>query len=318
MCPPSYYVIENSEGGITLKEGSVRQYFPGSNSCEGFYSLWDNNINNLEKLIILKGGPGTGKSTLLSYLSHELIARGHNTELLWCSSDADSLDGVVFRDIGVGVVDGTAPHLRDPIYPGIVDKIVNLGSFWDEKQLKASRSEIMNLTDQNRELFRKTYAMMGQAKKYHDQLEQLYIEGMDWSAVDQMTSQLINDFFSSYPNKTISINQEIHRFAGASTPQGPVNYLDELLAGATRRFIVKGRAGTGKSTMTKKIAKAAGEKGFAVEYYHCSFDPKSIDNIYIPELGICMIDGTPPHEKQPGPDDTVIDMFKFVSGKVYR
>jgi hypothetical protein len=302
-----------------LKKGSVRQYFPGSNSCEGFYSLWDYNVNNLEKLIILKGGPGTGKSTFLSYVTKEMTARGHNTELLWCSSDADSLDGVIFRDIGIGIVDGTAPHLRDPKYPGVVDKLVNLGNFWNEELLLESRTDIINLTDQNKELYRKTYAKMKEAKEYHDKLEQLYMEGMNWSAIDKMTDQLINDFFGAYPdNKDGGLVQEIRRFAGASTPQGPVNYLDELLSGATRKFILKGRAGTGKSTLTKKIAQAANEKGFTVEYYHCSFDPHSIDNIYIPKLGICLIDGTPPHEKDPGPDDTVLDMFKFMSEKVYR
>lgn len=302
-----------------MKKGSVRQYFPGSNSCEGFCSLWDNNVNNLNKLIILKGGPGTGKSTLLSYLADEMTSRGYNTELLWCSSDADSLDGVIFRDIGVGVIDGTAPHLRDPLYPGVVDKIVNLGDFWDEEKLAANRTEIIELTKQNRELFGQTYAKMKQAKQYHDQLEQLYIEGMDWTAVNEMTAQLIEDLFGTSSENKNNINvRETHRFAGASTPQGPVNYLDELLAEATKRFIVKGRAGTGKSTMTKKIARAAVENGFDVEYYHCSFDPQSIDNIFLPQLGVCLIDGTPPHEKSPGPDDAVIDMFKFVSEDVYQ
>lgn len=302
-----------------MKKGSVRQYFPGSNSCEGFYSLWDNNVNNLEKLIILKGGPGTGKSTLLSYLADEMTSRGYNTELLWCSSDADSLDGVVFRDIGAGVIDGTAPHVRDPIFPGVVDKIVNLGEFWNEEKLSANCQEIIELTKQNRELFVQTYAMMKQAKQYHDQLEQLYIEGMDWPAVDEMSAQLIQDLFGTdSENKSNITVRQTHRFAGASTPQGPVNYLDELLASATKRFIVKGRAGTGKSTMTKKIARAAVENGYDVEYYHCSFDPQSIDNIFLPQLGVCLIDGTSPHEKSPGPGDTVIDMFKFVSENVYR
>lgn len=295
---------------------SIQQYFPGGNTCQGFYSLWDSNIYDLEKLIILKGGPGTGKSTLLSYLAQVMGEKGFNTELLWCSSDAESLDGVVFRDISLGIIDGTAPHLRDPRYPGVVDKIINLGDCWNEKKLLPYKKDIIKATDLNRQLYGKTYEKMALAKKYHDDLEHLYIEGMNWSAVNDMTAKLVHELLDSFPNKKDGI--ERHRFAGASTPQGPVNYLDELLAEATNRYIMKGRAGTGKSTLTKKIAQAAREKGLNVEYYHCSFDPQSVDNIYMPQLGFCIIDGTAPHEKEAGPQDQVIDMFDFMDPQVYQ
>lgn len=297
-------------------KGKLRQYFPGSNSSQGFYSLWDSNINDLERLIIIKGGPGTGKSSLMRKIADSMIDLGHDTEFLWCSSDAESLDGVVFRNISLGIVDGTAPHTRDPRYPGVVDKIINLGDYWNEKILLEKKSKIIHLTNLNKDLFAQTYRIMALAKKYHDDLEGLYIAGMDWEKVDVMTQDLISQFFEGYPDKNGGI--ERHRFAGASTPQGPVNYLDELLADAKSSYIIKGRAGTGKSTMTKKIAKAARKKGFDVEYYHCSFDPNSVDNILIPELGICFIDGTPPHEKIPGPKDRVIDMFNYMSQDVYK
>jgi len=293
----------------------IKEYFPGGNTYLGFYSLWDSNINSLEKLIILKGGPGTGKSTLLANLADELLNEGYAVEKLWCSSDAQSLDGIVCRQLSLGIVDGTAPHTRDPIYPGVVEKIVNLGDFWDETLLQKSRQDIIKLTKQNKALFQATYRHLAQAKNQHDQLEKLYIEGMNWTAVNSMTGDLLKQLFGGC--KSGDPGEEVHRFAGAITPQGSVNYLDELLAEAKTRYIIKGRAGTGKSTLTKKIAAEAGSKGLAVEYYHCSFDPLSIDNIYIPQLGICVIDGTPPHEKDPGPGDIVLDMFSFMSGSVY-
>jgi len=298
-----------------MSKGNVKQYFPGGNTCLGFYSLWDSNINDLTKLIILKGGPGTGKSTLLAKIAQELLNDGWDTEMLWCSSDPKSLDGVIFRDLGLGIVDGTAPHTRDPIFPGVVDKIINLGDYWDERLLQQNKEQIINLTKENKALFRSTYHHLAEAKKYHDTLEQLYVEGMNWSGVDTLTEDLLQQLFGKYtPTEQ---GKEIHRFAGAITPDGSVNYLDELLGEAKTRIILKGRAGTGKSTLTRKIAGAASSKGFDVEYYHCSFDPLSIDNILIPKLGICFIDGTPPHEKTPGPDDTVLDMFSFMSGSVY-
>lgn len=298
-----------------MQQKRITQYFPGGNTALGFYSYWDSNINDLDRLIILKGGPGTGKSTLLDKILREFAAEDWETELLWCSSDAESLDGVIFRKISLGIIDGMAPHLRDPHYPGVIDRLINLGDYWSEQILLQNKEEIIALTNENRSLFQKTYQTLAEAKKHHDDLENLYQAGMNWEALSTMTEELVQQLFSSYPLQ--EKGKERHRFLSALTPQGPVNYMNELLKLAAIRYIVKGRAGTGKSTLLKRVAQEARKKGFAVDYYHCGFDPLSIDSIYIPELGICMLDGTEPHEIDPSHKDIVIELFSFMSGEVY-
>lgn len=298
-----------------MQQHKITQYFPGGNTSLGFYSLWESNIKDLSRLIILKGGPGTGKSTLLAKLVREFENEDWDTELLWCSSDAESLDGVIFRKISLGIIDGTAPHLRDPYYPGVVERLINLGDFWSEQTLQQSKEEIIRLTDDNRSFYKVAYQNLAEAKKHHDRLENLYQAGMNWEAVTDLTEKLVEQLFSVYPPR--EAGKERHRFLSALTPQGPVNYMNELLKVASTRYIVKGRAGTGKSTLIKRIAQEARKKGFSVDYYHCSFDPLSIDSVYIPELNICILDGTAPHEIAPGPKDTVIDLFSFMSGQIY-
>ena len=49
-----------------------------------------------------------------------------------CSSDNNSLDGIVIPKLKIAILDGTA-HVVDPVFPGVVDEIINLGQFWDEK-----------------------------------------------------------------------------------------------------------------------------------------------------------------------------------------
>ena len=41
--------------------------------------------------------------------------------------------------------------------------------------------------------------------------------------------------------------------------------------------------------MLKKLAKAAEEKGFEVEVYHCGFDPNSLDMVIVRELGFAIL-----------------------------
>ena len=88
------------------------QYFLGANSPSGFYSLYDQLISPEEAraVYILKGGPGCGKSTLMRKIAARAEESGLETEYILCSGDPDSLDAVLLPELGVALVDGTAPQ----------------------------------------------------------------------------------------------------------------------------------------------------------------------------------------------------------------
>ena len=101
-----------------------------------------------------------------------------------------------------------------------------------------------------------------------------------------------------------------HRFFGGSTPKGPINYVENITSNCKKRYLIKGRPGSGKSTMLKKILRKAESLGLEVEVYHCSFDPNSLDMILLPGLELCIFDSTAPHEYEPSREgDDVIDMY---------
>ena len=59
--------------------GKALHYFAGGNTARGFFSLYDSNFAGLEKVFILKGGPGTGKSTLMK----KIAMIGRKKTLMW-------------------------------------------------------------------------------------------------------------------------------------------------------------------------------------------------------------------------------------------
>lgn len=146
------------------------------------------------------------------------------------------------------------------------------------------------------------------ARAFHDEQEKVYLAHMDFNAVDRLTDQTIRQLLGD--KSGTRAGKEIHRFFGAATIDGNLDYIPEVTADLPRRFFIKGRPGTGKSTFLKKVAAAALRRGCTVETYHCSLDPKSLDLIAVRELGFCLLDSTSPHEYFPSREgDEIIDVY---------
>ncbi len=287
--------------------GKIKNIYPGGNTSQGFYSFYENVLSGLDRVFILKGGPGTGKSSMVRKIGEKYLAKGFDITYLHCSSDNNSLDGVII-DNKIAIVDGTAPHVIDPKLPGIVDEIINLGECWDRDKLIPYKNEISEMRSQITLHYKKAYDFFHQAKIVHDDWEQIYLSEMDFVKADEVTENLINLIVGSKKDDGPAKRSDM--FFGAITPNGSVNFYHELTEDIGMRFFVKGRPGTGKSTMMKKIANAALNAGFDTEVYHCAFDPQSVDMVIIPKLDVVILDGTAPHVFNPlRPMDILVDMY---------
>ena len=121
-------------------------YFMAANGYGGFRNYFKEIFapNEYTRLYVLKGGPGTGKSSLMKKIYKEFCNLGYDCERIYCSSDPNSLDGVTIMKDGkkFAILDGTAPHETDAKIPGAIDEIINLGTAWDKKRLTDERKTI--------------------------------------------------------------------------------------------------------------------------------------------------------------------------------
>ncbi len=90
----------------------VTNFYLGANSRDGFQSLYGGYTEpeDYYDIMVLKGGPGVGKSTFMKYIGSQAEAAGEDVEYIWCSGDPDSLDAVRLPRVGILAVDGTSPH----------------------------------------------------------------------------------------------------------------------------------------------------------------------------------------------------------------
>ncbi len=140
------------------------QHFAAVNSGCGFVSYYKEVFGspNIKKRYIIKGGPGTGKSSLMRQVASAALRRGREVVFYRCSSDPDSLDGIII-DGRVAFLDGTAPHVYEPQLAGAEDEIINLGEFWDAEGLYRSYNEIAALSALKSGAYARAYRFLSAA-----------------------------------------------------------------------------------------------------------------------------------------------------------
>ena len=94
------------------------RFFMGANSPGGFFGYLDDfyDYNDGWRAFLIKSGPGTGKATLMRRVLEHMAGYELQIEALVCSSDPGSLDGIVFPELKVCLLDATAPHIMEPKY----------------------------------------------------------------------------------------------------------------------------------------------------------------------------------------------------------
>lgn len=237
-------------------------------------SFFSSNYSKLKKTLRLRGFPYEVKAEVIKKVVERATENGNLAQIIHDSRD-NSVCGVIVQDVSAGIY-----FERDEIR--------------DCDEIKNKATEIFI-----------------EAKKIHDKQEEIYIKNMNFDRLNELGAVASQMFFSVKKSvKNDLPGNDIHRFFGAATAEGNINYIPNLTQNLKNRYFIKGRPGTGKSTFLKRIAAAGINSGYDIEMYHCSLDPKSLDMIIVRELGLCVFDSTAPHEYFPERSgDGIIDIY---------
>ena len=170
----------------------------GAVTSDGFVHFFDELIEmyELRELYIIKGGSGIGKSSFIKKFTESF--KEHPIDYIYCSNDPNSLDGAVITDLNIGIVDGTAPHILEVKYPGLIDEIIDLGKFINKEKLKtkANKEKIDMLLSGKKENYAKAFSHLAKAREYHAELEMLYSGCVEFDKVDELLGQILKNHTS--------------------------------------------------------------------------------------------------------------------------
>ena len=269
----------------------VTNFFLGANSSAGFRSLYEDFTDPKKNydILVLKGGPGVGKSSFMKYIGSRAEEQGEDVEYIWCSGDPDSLDAVRLPRVGVIAVDGTSPHVVEPQYPAAVDRYVNLGQFYCVEDCKQRREELIRHTTDYQAAYVRAYRALQAAGEVENTLRDVLTAGYDREKLSRRTAGIIARELGRQGSGTGAV---ACRYLGGVTHQGQVWRFDTVEALADRVYELLDTSGIGYHLMTA-VQKAAAERGYDSVACMDPDRPDRIQHLILPELRLAFVTSAP-------------------------
>ena len=271
---------------------SDRIFFMGANTPGGFvgdpaalYSGEDG-----WRAYLIKSGPGTGKSSLMRRVAQRMSEAGHTVEVLICSSDPDSLDGVWMPEIRACVLDATAPHVAEPGCFGAVETVVSLGDALDTRAVRAARQEILHCQHENAEAHRRVRRFMGAAAALLADSARLAAESLDRGKVIRSAERLAARELAdppAEPDERFIGSQQ--RFLTAVTPKGIQTLLSTALSMCPRVFVLDDEHGVAAPLFLQTVHTKAAARGLPLYACPSPLFPDQLEHLLLPTLGVAIL-----------------------------
>ncbi|MCD7730327.1 MAG: hypothetical protein LUI05_02375 [Oscillospiraceae bacterium] len=208
-------------------------------------------------------------------------------ELYLCSSDPDSADAIYLKKHKVVFVDGTAPHVFDPKYPGAVQEIINMGDFWNSGRLQSQKEEIIAAhTDYSRYHIRCRRCLSAAAAVLSD-TKQIAADALNYPKLDGFIMRLARKLL---PQKSAAEGRMIFRQISAITPKGYITLLPEN----DTVYLLCDSYHSGSDYFLRSLAETVKQKGLTAEISLCTVhEGEHFEHMRIPELALSFISSTP-------------------------
>ena len=260
-------------------------FFLSANSADGFINNFKDSylLKENMKAYLIKGGPGTGKSSFMKKIGILASANKCDSELIVCSSDTSSLDGIILKDKGIVILDATAPHVVEPSFVGVKEHILNFGSYWNSDILDKNKREIIELTNRNKELHKRASGFITALGHVMRNNMKISLIAADIDKTFSYAEKLSKRYLKKQNKKSF---EEI-RYLSAITPEGYVFYSDTIDKLCEKKIVIKDEFYSVSSIILSAVRDIALKYGYEIITVKNNILPgEKIDHILIPEISL--------------------------------
>ena len=259
-----------------------REFFAAANSGKGFVSFYSRVFGDksIKRRYLIKGGPGTGKSTFMKDLAKRALEGGLDVEYFRCSSDPSSLDAVIIAG-RVAVIDATSPHCVEGECVGARDEIINLGAFWDSCALGERFEEIKRISEAKKGCYSRAYRFLDAAMQVDEVSREIGSGLADREKMKKAVKRLMRtipngDGFELSPKLCDSMGM-----SGRVRLEGYENSADKV-------YVIKDEYKIGSIFLAMLIDEAR-NKGCVVNVSYCPITPDYPDALLFQNDGIAFV-----------------------------
>ena len=265
---------------------SAPRFFLGANSKTGFTSLYDGFTDAArgDFLWVIKGCPGCGKSSFMRRVGAAAEQAGLRVEYILCSGDPDSLDGVYIPERRVAYVDGTAPHVIEPVFPGADSLYLDLGAFLDAGALRAHLSEIAALNRRYKALYAAAYAQLAAGAALLPKNQPGVRTASALAALDRR----IVGIAARELRPLKKPGTTVRRFLSARSCQGRVMLSETVCALCPRVWLLDNTLGLGHIALARLFALAEAA-GYDAILCPDPLEPEKPEALLLPERGLAFL-----------------------------
>lgn len=301
---------ENKTNGE--KEFYMRKsYYAAANTENGFVNLFGSIFSEreLSRLYIIKGGPGTGKSTFMNEIASKAEERGYDTEYYYCSADTSSLDGIKIPALSVAVIDGTSPHMTDPKYPGAVGKIINIGENFDAEYLAENKREIITLTEKCSEFYNVARRFLEACGKMERARIDIAEKSFKYEKAKKAALRLLSQYTPSKSEKKSEKNSEKYseKYISAIGIRGGNNITHINVSEQYGKIVNVGGKYCMDVLFMGVLFETAAERGFSVTRFPNVLLKDRTEGVYISEADVLFVIGDK--------DDADINAMRFADNE---
>lgn len=260
-------------------------FFAASNSADGFKNYYRECFERVDRLFIIKGGPGTGKSTFMRRVADMAEVSGGYVERYFCSSDHTSLDGVMFDCGGesVGLIDGTFPHPYIERLPGLREEIINTGHFWDRKTLKKNSDKIRELSLKKGQCYDMAYAYLRACGNLHEVYNSYVKSKINTEKMNGAVSRLMKKIQSGRTYRTLPALVNCIGMLGQA-------HLETFEESADKIYLIVGDHGA--EEYLRMVLESARQKELFVRVAQSPIYYRELDGIYFEDARVWFIKQT--------------------------
>lgn len=272
----------------------ITHFFAGANSGDGFQNLFGEmvDLNDTYDFMILKGGPGVGKNTFMREVGRTMEEAGTPVEYLRCSGDPDSLDGVILPELRCAIADGTSPHVLEPEFPAAVDRVVDLGRFYDLIAAKADAEVVRAHTRSLQAAYGRAYHCLRAARQV--ELETA-AEAKKHFDAERAGARIDGIIRRELRVKGREQGRTTKRFLGSITHRGMVWCFDSVDTLCSKVYEITDSWELAGESL-ERLRRTASENGWNTIACMAPEEPDRIEHLLVPGLGLAFVSSRPEME----------------------